>query len=77
MNNSKYKINSKIYILVKLSHAKHTLHIWIYGLKIDYMNLHFFKALKKKRSGVLIYKQIKYNIYKVITLKSTLGLIDT
>ena len=76
MNNSKNKINSKIYMLVKLSHAKHTLHIWIYGLKIDYMNLHFFKALKKK-SGVLIYKQIKYNIYKVITLKGTLGLIDT
>ena len=57
--------------MIKLSHIKHTLHIWIYDLKIDYMNLHFLKALKKK-SGVLIYK---YNIYKVITLKCTFGLI--
>ena len=42
------------------------------------MNLHFLKALKKKKKGgVLIYKQIKYNIHKVITLKGTLGLIGT
>ena len=40
------------------------------------MNLQFLKALKKK-SGVLIYKQIKYNIFKAITLKGTLGLIGT
>ena len=40
------------------------------------MNLHFLKALKK-RSGVLIYKQIKYNKYKATTLKGTLGLIGT
>ena len=27
------------------------LDIRIYGLKIDYMNLHFLKALNKKKSG--------------------------
>ena len=52
------------------------LDVRIYGLKIDYMNLQFLKALKKK-SGVLIYQQIKYNIFKAITLKGTLGLIGT